>query len=47
MPVIDSDTVEVLHERIKVAERELLVATVHRLATQSWRVTDRKVRWEP
>ena len=47
VPVIDSDTVEVLHERIKVAERELLVATVHRLATQSWRVTDRKVRWEP
>ena len=34
VPVIDSDTVEVLHERIKVAERELLVATVHRLATQ-------------
>ena len=39
VPVIDSDTVEVLHERIKVAERELLVATVHRLATQPWRVT--------
>ena len=45
VPVIDSDTVDALHERIKVAERELLVATVHRLATQTWRVTDRKVHW--
>ena len=32
--VDDDDTVEELHERIKVAERDLLVQTVtHRLAT--------------
>ena len=45
VPVEDSDSVERLHERIKIAERKLLVATVHRLATTPWRVTDRKVQW--
>ena len=44
--VRDDDTVESLHERIKVAERDLLVAITHRLATRSWRVVDRKVRWD-
>jgi hypothetical protein len=34
-----------LHERIKVAERELLVAITHQLVTRSWRVADRKVLW--
>jgi phosphoribosylglycinamide formyltransferase 1 len=43
--VEDNDSVEDLHERIKVAERELLVQTVHRLATQSWQVTGRTLRW--
>jgi folate-dependent phosphoribosylglycinamide formyltransferase PurN len=37
--------VESLHERIKVVERELLVAITHQLATRKWRVVDRKVLW--
>jgi phosphoribosylglycinamide formyltransferase 1 len=45
VPVADDDTVETLHERIKVAERELLVTITHQLATRSWRVADRKVLW--
>jgi phosphoribosylglycinamide formyltransferase 1 len=45
VPVADDDTVETLHERIKVAERELLVTVTHQLATRSWRVADRKVLW--
>ena len=44
--VEDDDTVASLHERIKVVERDLLVSTTHRLATRSWRVVDRKVRWD-
>ena len=44
--MLDDDTVEMLHERIKIAERELLVRTVHRLATRPWRVTERKVQWQ-
>ena len=43
--VTDDDTVETLHERIKVVERELLVAITHQLATRTWRVADRKVLW--
>jgi phosphoribosylglycinamide formyltransferase 1 len=43
--VADDDTVESLHERIKVAERDLLTDLTHRLATQRWRVDDRKVTW--
>jgi phosphoribosylglycinamide formyltransferase 1 len=43
--VADDDTVESLHERIKVVERELLVAITHQLATRKWRVVDRKVLW--
>ena len=46
VPVEDTDSVEVLHERIKVAERRLLVEVVHRLATESWRVLDRKLQWD-
>ncbi len=46
VPVAEDDTVETLHERIKVAERELLVDITHRLATRRWRVEDRKVVWE-
>jgi phosphoribosylglycinamide formyltransferase 1 len=34
-----------LHERIKVVERELLVAITHQLATRTWRVVDRRVLW--
>ena len=46
VPVAEDDTVDTLHERIKVAERELLVDVTHRLATLRWRVQDRKVSWE-
>jgi phosphoribosylglycinamide formyltransferase 1 len=45
VPVLDDDSVEQLHERIKVAERDLLIRTVHRLATRPWRVSERKVSW--
>jgi len=45
VPVAEDDTVESLHERIKVAERELLVTITHQLVTRSWRVADRKVLW--
>jgi phosphoribosylglycinamide formyltransferase-1 len=45
VPVQDDDSVDELHERIKVAERELLVQTVHKLATLSWQVTGRTLRW--
>jgi len=45
VPVRDDDDEETLHERIKVAERALLVATVGRMARDGWRVTGgRKVR---
>ncbi|MFT4166451.1 MAG: phosphoribosylglycinamide formyltransferase [Microlunatus sp.] len=43
--VADDDTVETLHERIKVAERRLLVETTHRLATGEWRLVGRHVQW--
>jgi phosphoribosylglycinamide formyltransferase-1 len=45
VPVAEDDTVETLHERIKVVERELLVAITHQLATRAWHVADRKVLW--
>ena len=45
VPVHDDDDEGTLHERIKVAERALLVATVGRMARDGWRVTGgRKVR---
>jgi len=40
--VLDDDTVETLHERIKTAERELLVDVVGRMARDGWTVTGRK-----
>lgn len=42
--VEDDDTVETLHERIKVAERSMLVETVGRMARDGWRVSGRRVR---
>lgn len=45
VPVSDDDTVETLHERIKIAERRLLVETTHRLATRTWRLDGRRVHW--
>ena len=40
--VRDGDDVESLHERIKTAERELLVDVVGRMARDGWTVTGRK-----
>jgi phosphoribosylglycinamide formyltransferase 1 len=45
VPVEDDDDVEALHERIKVAERKMLVDTVGRLAREGFTITDRKVRF--
>jgi phosphoribosylglycinamide formyltransferase-1 len=45
VPVHDDDDETTLHERIKVAERALLVDTVGRMAREGWSVSDdRKVR---
>jgi phosphoribosylglycinamide formyltransferase 1 len=45
VPVHDDDDETTLHERIKVAERALLVDTVGRMAREGWYVSDdRKVR---
>jgi phosphoribosylglycinamide formyltransferase 1 len=43
--VEDDDDVETLHERIKVAEREMLVECVGRMAREGFTITDRKVRF--
>jgi phosphoribosylglycinamide formyltransferase-1 len=45
VPVLDDDDVESLHERIKVAEREMLVDNVGRMARDGITITDRKVRF--
>ena len=45
VPVADDDTVETLHERIKVAERHMLVESVGRMAREGFTITDRKVRF--
>jgi len=44
VPVQDNDTEESLHERIKVVERELVAATVGRMAREGWSVDGRVVR---
>ena len=44
VPVEDDDTVETLHERIKVHERAMLVDTVGRMAREGWSVDGRRVR---
>jgi phosphoribosylglycinamide formyltransferase-1 len=44
VPVEDDDDAGTLHERIKVAERAMLVATVGRMAREGFTVSDRKVR---
>ena len=41
--VEDDDTVWTLHERIKVAEREMLVETVGRMAREGFRILGRRV----
>jgi phosphoribosylglycinamide formyltransferase 1 len=45
VPVADDDTVATLHERIKVAERQMLVDSVGRMAREGFTITDRKVRF--
>ena len=45
VPVEDDDTVEVLHERIKVAERSMLVDTVGRMSREGFAVEGRRVRF--
>jgi len=45
VPVEDDDDVEALHERIKVAERAMLVDNVGRMAREGFTITDRKVRF--
>ncbi len=44
VPVEDDDTVETLHERIKVAERAMLVESVGRMAREGFAVEGRRVR---
>ncbi len=45
VPVEDDDTIETLHERIKGAERQMLVESVGRMAREGFTITDRKVRF--
>jgi formyltetrahydrofolate-dependent phosphoribosylglycinamide formyltransferase len=44
VPVLDDDDEESLHERIKEAERALLVDTVARMSREGWQVEGRRVR---
>lgn len=43
--VRDDDDVDTLHERIKTAERAMLVDTVGRMAREGFTISDRKVRF--
>jgi phosphoribosylglycinamide formyltransferase 1 len=45
VPVEDDDDVHTLHERIKQAERRMLVTYVGRMAREGFTITDRKVRF--
>ena len=45
VPVEDDDDVDSLHERIKVAERKMLVDSVGRMAREGFTISDRKVRF--
>ena len=45
VPVLEDDDVESLHERIKVAERRMLVDSVGRMAREGWTVEGRSVRF--
>jgi phosphoribosylglycinamide formyltransferase 1 len=44
VPVLDDDDEAGLHERVKVAERALLVKTVGRMVRDGWTAAGRKVR---
>jgi phosphoribosylglycinamide formyltransferase-1 len=43
--VLPDDDVDTLHERIKVAERQMLVDSVGRMAREGFTISDRKVRF--
>jgi phosphoribosylglycinamide formyltransferase-1 len=45
VPVLDDDTVESLHERIKTSERAMLVDAVGRIAREGFSVDGRVVRF--
>ena len=45
--VEDDDDVDTLHERIKVAERAMLVDVVGRMSREGFTIADRKVRFGP
>jgi phosphoribosylglycinamide formyltransferase 1 len=45
VPVLDDDDEKALHERIKVAERALLVDTVGKMVRHGWTIDGRKVRF--
>lgn len=45
VPVEDDDDAESLHERIKVAERRMLVDNVGRMARETIQIIDRKVKF--
>ena len=44
VPVLDDDSVETLHERIKTGERTMLVDTLGRMAREGWELDGRRVR---
>ncbi len=44
VPVVDDDDEASLHERIKLAERAMLVDTIGRMAREGWVVEGRRVR---
>jgi len=44
VPVLDDDDEETLHERIKVAERTLVVDTVGRMIRHGWSAEGRRIR---
>ncbi len=44
VPVLDDDDEDSLHERIKVAERSLVVATIGKMVCDGWSVQGRTVR---
>ena len=43
VPVLDDDTEDSLHERIKTVERAMLVDTVGRMAREGWTIDGRRV----
>lgn len=44
VPVLDDDDEQTLHERIKAAERDMLVDNIGAMVRQGWTVAGRKVR---